>query len=78
MEDVREKIRAIEEMIQVVLLAIPREISSHAYYLNASQKATSGISRDLFLSLAQQEKDHEIKLKNIVEDLKKELRKYKR
>jgi len=78
MEDVREKIKAIEEMIQVVLLAIPREISAHAYYLNASQRATSDMSRNLFLSLAEQEKDHEIKLKHIVEDLKRELQNCKR
>ncbi len=77
MEDVRDKIKAIEEMIQVVLLAIPREISAHAYYLSASQRATSDMSRNLFLSLAEQEKDHEMKLKHIVKDLKRELQNYK-
>ena len=77
MEDVREKIKAIEEMIQVVLLAIPREIYAHAYYVCASQRATSDIARTLFLSLAEQEKDHEMKLKNIIEDLQKELQNYK-
>ena len=69
----KEKIREIEEMIQVVLLAIPREMSAREFYLNAAKKATSENSRDLFLDLANQEKGHEAELRKILSNLQKDL-----
>ncbi len=73
----KQRIKALEEMIQVVLLAIPREISAYEFYLNAAGKATTDSSRDLFHTLADQEKGHEAELKKILGELKTELGKLK-
>lgn len=70
---ISDRIRALEEMIQVVLLAIPSEISAQDFYMNAAQKSTSGSSRELFESLARQEKGHEAELHKILDELKAEL-----
>jgi rubrerythrin len=72
-EEVKVRVNAIEEMIQVVLLAIPREINAYEFYISAARKATSDSSRDLFVTLAQQEKGHEAELRKILGDLKTEL-----
>ena len=73
-EDVKSRIKGIEEMIQVVLLAIPREISARHFYLNAAKKATSKDSRELFEFLAQQEMGHEAELRRILKNLKNDLK----
>ena len=77
-EDAKNRIEGIEEMIQVVLLAIPREISSRNFYLNATKKATSDESRELIEFLAQQEMGHEAELRRILENLKKDLENLKK
>ena len=72
-EDVKNRIKGVKEMIQVVLLAIPREISSRDFYLSAAKKATSDDSRELFEFLAQQEMGHEAELRRILANLKNDL-----
>jgi len=69
----KERIRELEEMIQVVLLAIPREVSAREFYLQAARKAVSENSRQLFTDLAEQEKGHEAELRRILVELKEEL-----
>ncbi len=69
----KDRIREIQEMIQVVLLAIPREISAREFYLRAANRAVSDNSRELFTELAEQEKGHEAELRRILEELKEEL-----
>jgi len=69
----KQRIRELEEMIQVVLLAIPREISAREFYLRAAKKAVSDSSRELFVELAEQEKGHEAELRRILDELKAEL-----
>ncbi|KJR43165.1 rubrerythrin [Candidatus Magnetoovum chiemensis] len=73
--DKSKKVRAkeLDEMIQVVLLAIPREISARDFYLNAVSKATSDSSRTLFYNLAEQEKGHEVWLRKILDELRSEV-----
>lgn len=72
-EDKKHRIKAIEEMIQVVLLAIPREISAREFYLSAADKSVNARSRELFESLARQERGHEAELRRILEELRSEL-----
>jgi len=69
----QEKIKAIEEMIQIVLLRIPKEIEAMHFYTKAAEKSTSDEAKNLFLSLAQQEKGHEAELRRILNDLKQQL-----
>ncbi len=73
----KDRIREIQEMIQVVLLAIPREISAREFYLRAASRAVSDNSRELFTELAEQEKGHEAELRRILEELKEELEQLK-
>ena len=73
-EDVKNRIKGVEEMIQVVLLAIPREIPARHFYLSAANKATSDESRELFEFLAQQEMGHEAELRRILVNLKNDLK----
>jgi rubrerythrin len=74
----KERIKALEEMIQVVLLAIPRENSACEFYLNAAEKAVTDSSREMSHTLADQEKGHEAELKKILDELKSELGKLKK
>ena len=73
----KEKIKALEEMIQVVLIRIPKEVEAMRFYLSAAEKSINQASKELFLNLAQQEKGHEAELRRILEDLKSELVKVK-
>ncbi len=70
----KQRVKELEEMIQVVLLAIPREISAREFYLQAARKAVSDSSRELFSDLAEQEKGHEAELRRILVELKTELK----
>ncbi|MDK2792934.1 MAG: hypothetical protein PWQ25_1797 [Deferribacteres bacterium] len=74
----REKIKALEEMIQVVLIRIPKEIEAMRFYLSAAEKSVTQASKELFINLAQQEKGHEAELKRILEDLKQQLAELKK
>ncbi|MGC9062973.1 ferritin family protein [Calditerrivibrio sp.] len=46
----QEKIKAIEEMIQIVLLRIPKEIEAMHFYIKAAEKSTTD-ERKISLSL---------------------------
>lgn len=74
----KEMITAIQEMIQVVLIRIPKEIEAMRFYQAAAEKAVNNASRELFLNLAKQEKGHEAELRRILEDLKQQLDELKR
>ncbi|MGB9731762.1 MULTISPECIES: ferritin family protein [Calditerrivibrio] len=69
----QEKIKAIEEMIQIVLLRIPKEIEAMHFYIKAAEKSTTDEAKNLFIALAQQEKGHEAELRRILNDLKQQL-----
>ncbi|MCA1927299.1 MAG: rubrerythrin [Calditerrivibrio sp.] len=73
----QNKVKAIEEMIQIVLLRIPKEVEAMHFYKKAAEKSTTKEAQELFLSLAQQEKGHEAELRRILQDLKEELKNIK-
>ena len=68
-----EKIKRIEEMIQVVLKMIPKEIQSRDVYLGVYEKAFNDATRKLFKFLADQEEGHEKKLRAVLLILQKEI-----
>lgn len=72
-DDVKSKIRELEDMIEIVLISIPREISAREFYLNSVQKFREGPARELFSDLAEQEYGHEAELRKILKRLKLEL-----
>lgn len=74
----KTRISELEEMIQIILLAIPREVSAREFYLTAVAKATSEAAKDMFLNLAEQEKGHELWLRKLLTELKGELNSLKK
>jgi len=76
--DLKTKIRELEDMIEIVLISIPREISAREFYLNSVQKFRDGFARELFTDLAEQELGHEAELRKILKRLKEELSELKK
>lgn len=64
----------LRDMIEVVTLAIPREIESYHFYMKAMRKSKSDISRNLFRALADEERGHEAVLRNLLEEFKSKLK----
>lgn len=69
----QEKIKEIKTIIEVAILAIPKERAARAHYLAAAARATGDLSRRIFEELAAQEQEHEEKLKALVTILEDEL-----
>jgi len=72
--DIKSKITELREMIEVVLLRIPKEIEARNFYLSAAQRTTSPTAKELFASLAEQEKGHEAELRRVLGELQAELK----
>ena len=72
-DDLKSKIKELEDMIEIVLISIPREISAREFYLNSVKKFRDGPARELFSDLAEQELGHEAELRKILKRLKLEL-----
>lgn len=68
-----DKVRELQEMIDALVIAIPRERAAHAFYMDLVKRATSETSRGMFLYLAEQEKLHEAKLTAMLAELKADL-----
>jgi len=77
-EEKKKRIKELEEMIEVVLLSIPREIASQKYYQKALEKASSDTTMKFFKTFVEEEKRHEADLKKILKDLQIELKQLKK
>lgn len=64
----------LNQMVEIVTLAIPREVDTYNFYMNAARRSTGEQSRKLFEALAQQEKAHETLLRDLLEEIKRELK----
>ncbi|MEC9492128.1 ferritin family protein [Flexistipes sp.] len=71
--DKKQKKKSLEEMIEVVLFRIPKEIEAMRFYKSAAEKATDEAAKELFENLAAQEKGHEAELRRILNELKNQL-----
>ena len=67
-----DAIKGLERMIEVVLRSIPKEREAHLLYLNTSRNAINEMTRLLFEKLAEQELEHEAKLRAVLELLQNE------
>ena len=77
-EKKKKRIKELEEMIEVVLLSIPREIASQKYYQKALEKASSDTTMKFFKTFVEEEKGHETDLKKILKDFQTELKQLKK
>jgi len=69
----KKEIKELEEMIEIVLLRIPREIEARNFYMSAAKKTNSEMAKELFINLSQQEQGHEAELRRILKHLQGEL-----
>lgn len=68
-----DTIKELEEIVEVVSLAIARERASVEFYTNAYDKAVSENARRIFALLIEQEKGHEAKLRAQLHELKAQI-----
>lgn len=72
-----DKCQDIERVMEVVMRMIPRERASAELYLNTATEAKRELTKKLFEMLAVQEKEHEDKLRAILDVLKQEMNRIK-
>jgi rubrerythrin len=73
-KDRKERVKEIKAVLEVAVLAMPKERASQEFYRNAARKAPGELSKRIFEELAQQEEQHEAKLKAIIQILEAELK----
>lgn len=76
-EDKKQRIKELYEMIEIVLLSIPREITAQKFYQKAVDKASSETTKKFFQSFVNEEKQHEDRLRKILKNLQEELSRLK-
>lgn len=67
------KIKELEEMKEIITIAIAREQASMRYYTEAFLKATTENAQRLFSLLIEQEKGHEAKLRAQLHEIQSEI-----
>ena len=72
-----ERIRELEERMEALIIAIPKEEAAYHFYLDHADKTEHEGARKMFLKLAEQELDHKHNLEKFVEELATELDKLK-
>jgi len=68
-----ERIRELEEELEALVIAVPKEEAAHQFYLNLANSTKREGARKIFLLLAEQEIDHKKTLETMVQDIQEEL-----
>ncbi|MCX9009724.1 MAG: hypothetical protein OIN66_01260 [Candidatus Methanoperedens sp.] len=69
----QERIKYLEETVEIISIAIARERASIKYYTEAHQKAITENARRIFSLLIEQEKGHEAHLRAYLHEIKSEI-----
>lgn len=69
----KEVVKQLERMIEVVMRSIPKERQAHDTFLAVAEQSKSEMIRQLFSRLADQEEQHEAKLRAALEILQQEM-----
>jgi len=69
--------RDLENKIEALVIAIPKEKEAHDFYMNLHDEYTDVSSKEMFLFLADQELKHQKRLENLLADLEKKLKELK-
>ncbi len=67
------KIKDLQEVAEIISIAIAREQASIEYYKNAHRKATSESAKKTFSLLLEQERAHEAELRAQLHQIKAEI-----
>lgn len=65
--------RDLENKIEALCIAIPRESAAYDYYMELADQYKDVTSRDMFLFLARQEKMHRERLEGLMAELEEKL-----
>jgi rubrerythrin len=76
-KDIKQKIKEIKAIIEVATLALPKERDAQRHYRNAARNAPGELSKRIFEELAEEEANHEKKLKAMMTILEDELERLK-
>jgi rubrerythrin len=68
-----ERIRELEERLEAMVIAVPKEESAYRFYKDLADSTEHGGTRRMFLELAEQELEHKRKLEKFSEELREEL-----
>ena len=66
-------IKELEEELEALVIAIPKEEAAHQFYLNLANSTSREGARKMFLLLAEQEIGHKNTLEKMMQDIQKEL-----
>ncbi len=69
----KSKLKQLDRMIEVVMRCIPKERQARDVFRNAARNSKSEMARVLFEMMANQEEQHESRLKTALELLKQEM-----
>jgi len=69
----KKKIKDLRRKIEALVMAIPRELESYDFYMEAASGYEEAISRDMFVFLAKQELAHKESLETLLFDLQAQL-----
>jgi rubrerythrin len=67
------KLKDLQEIAEIISIAIAREQASIEYYKNAHRKATSENAKKTFSLLLEQERAHEAELRSRLYEIKAEI-----
>lgn len=68
-----DRIRELEEMLEALVIAVPKEEAAYHFYLNLANSTKQEGTRRMFIKLADQEIDHKSTLEKFAEDVQREL-----
>jgi rubrerythrin len=71
------QIKELEERLEALVIAVPKEEAAYHFYLDLANATKHEGTRKMFLKLAEQELDHKRSLETFVEEIQKELTKFK-
>lgn len=66
-------IKDLEERLEALTIALPKEESAHRFYLRLAKKTEHEGARKIFLQLADEELDHKHHLEKMVEDIRQKI-----
>lgn len=72
-----QKRKDIENKIEALVIAIPKEKEAHDFYMTLHEEYTDASSKEMFLFLAQQETKHQERLEQLLADLEQQLKELK-
>jgi rubrerythrin len=72
-----DQIRELEERLEALIIAIPKEEAAYHFYLDLANRTVHEGTRKMFLQLAEQELDHRRNLEKFTEEISREVKRLK-